>query len=170
MAAQQPGAGEQISSRDSTQGPMSLSEETAGGSSAASAESVESFGGGPPDEPPVSRVTEASVHRTASRQAGTDPRRQASPAAGFGSRAAGGAAKAFGLLRRRMPSLDWPVVLRMAAVAAAVAVVLSLGIGMLCGWLGIVAPGLSALVGSLAFAAIFGVQAWAARSARRGGD
>jgi serine/threonine protein kinase len=148
--SQQPGSREQTSSRDSTQGPMSLSEETAGGSSAASTPSVDS----------VNEVF--------------DPEQVVLPSAvgrkEFERFDRGGAARLAELVQRLAMSFARSGGLRQAGASMAVAAVLSWGIGTLCGWLGIDAPGLAILVGALAFAAIFGVQAWAARSARRGDD
>jgi serine/threonine protein kinase len=141
---------QQSSSRDSTQGPMSLSEETAGGSSAGSTPSVDSVGDAIQPEPGV-----------------------LSSAGGLSQRGRfvrGLAAWAAALVRRQMPSVDWPDLLRMAGAAAAVAAGLSWGLGTLWRWLGLFLPGLPTLVGGLAFAVIFGLQVWAARSARRRDD
>lgn len=146
---QPPGFGEQTS----TQGPMSLSEETAGGSS---------FGSGTPIELVDDTHAEKLVFQTA------EPRR--APAGVWQAGGGGLVAWVAGLVRRRIQSLDWPVLLRQAGASAAVAIVLSWTIGTLCRWLGIDSRGLPTLVGSLAFAVIFGVQFLAARSARLGDD
>jgi serine/threonine protein kinase len=159
---QQPGAYEQASSRDSTQGPMSLSEETAGGSSAASTASVDSVGEVFHPEPVVSPSAAGQ-----NKSVRVDRGRVARPA-GLVQRLATWFAPSGGF--RQWVGLHQLGGLRRAGTSAAVAFVLSWGIGTLCAWLGIDAPRLPLLVGGLAFAAIFGVQAWAARSARPGDD
>lgn len=147
---QQHGSHEQTSSRDSTQGPISLSEETAGGSSAGSTTAADSVG--------EVFHAEALVLPAAASRPGSERVDR------------GRAARAVGPLQRLATWFGQPALLRRAGASAAVAIGLSWSIAALCRWLGIESGGLPTLVGSLAFAVIFAVQAWAARSARGWGD
>lgn len=146
----EPAAAQQPSSRDSTQGPLSLSEETAGGSHADT--SGEPFGESP-------AAPSISV-----------PHVDGPPRPLLGRAGRGTVARMLAGLRDIVMGDSWADRLRMAAVAAVVAVAFSAFCGVLGGWLGLFPRGFALLAGGFVFAVMFAVQVWAARSAGHDGD
>lgn len=155
---------QQSSSRDSTRGLLSLSEETTGGSGSVGnsdqfsivvprrRQEAEPFSGLPsalpaPSLPASGSGSAASLARTIRRMAGVVMK----------------------LLRQEPVRRFWPVGLRMLAVAGVVAFLFGRATAALDSFLHLFPVGFSQRVGGLAFAVMLGVQVWAA-FARRGGD
>jgi serine/threonine protein kinase len=151
----------QSSSRDSTRGLLSLSEETAGGSGGSG--TSDQFGVAVPRSVPRP-VPQWSPGEAA--RSGAD--------GGPGDRLVRfvrrGGASLVALLPRDAVAVFRPAALRMLSVAAVVGFLFGWAASALDSFLNLFANGFPLLVGGLVFAVMLGVQVWAAVSARHGED